>query len=228
MGPQRRSNSGRAGWLGVLGLAAAGLAVAAPRAEEPARADWIATNGDRSGRRYSLLDQVNRENVARLQVAWTYHTGDATPEKLSNIECTPVVVGGVMYVTTCSPRVKVDALDAATGRRLWRYDPWLNGPRNPLIASGGVNRGVAYWSNGKERRVLLGTADARLISLDPETGRPVPNFGSQGILDLRAGLERDTSRLSYGLTSPPAICGDLVIACGFFKHHDMERVGPGG
>jgi len=187
------------------------------------RNDWPATGGDRAGTRYSQLSQIDRRNVGKLQVAWTYHTGDADAEKASNIECTPVVVDGVMYVTTCSPKIKVAALDAATGRELWKFDPFAAMPSNVTLSSGGVNRGVAYWSQGKERRVLLGTADARLISLDARTGHPDPAFGANGELDLRAGIERDIRKLPYGVTSAPAIYKDLVIL-GFST---TEGTGPG-
>lgn len=205
----------------VLALTAA--AAASGGSPSGVRSDWLATNGDRGGTRYSRLDQVNRRNVSRLQVAWTYHTGDADAEKVSNIECTPVVVDGVMYVTTCSPRIKVAALDAATGRELWKFDPFASAANNVMLSSGGVNRGAAYWSNGRERRVLVGTADARLISLDARTGRPDPAFGTSGEVDLRAGIERDIRKLPYGVTSAPSIYKDLVIL-GFST---TEGTGPG-
>ncbi len=190
------------------------------------RADWLATNGDREGTRYSRLDQINRKNVRKLKPAWSYHTGDADPQKLTNIECTPVVVDGWMYVTTCSPRVKIVALDAATGKERWKYDPFARPRPGQIIASGGVNRGVSYWSDGKPnglRRVLMGTADGRLLSLDAHTGKPDPAFGKGGEVDLRAGIERDISRLPYGCTSPPAIYRDLAIL-GFANG---EGTGPG-
>jgi len=212
----------------VLGLALAGWLTAASGAARElsgvgTRADWGAVNGDSGGSRFSRLEQVNRSNVSRLKVAWTYHTGDADAAKATNIECTPIVVDGSMYLTTCNPRVKVVSLDAATGSERWKYDPWPSAPKDAIIASGGVNRGVAYWSGGKQRRVLLGTADGRLISLDARTGRPDPDFGRAGIVDLREGLDRDVRRLPYGCTSAPSIYRDLVIL-GFANG---EGTGPG-
>jgi quinoprotein glucose dehydrogenase len=216
----------------LLILLAAGLVTAALAAAQPppvpragVAADWPAVNGDPGGSRYSLLDQINRENVGELEVAWTYRTGDADAARGTNIECTPVAADGVLYLTTCSPRVKVAALDAATGRELWKYDPFAAPARHP-IASGGVNRGVAYWSDGQRKRVLLGTADGRLISLDARTGRPDPAFGSGGEVDLRAGIERDLSRLPYGCTSPPAVFEDLVIL-GFSNGEGPGPAAPG-
>lgn len=176
--------------------------------------DWACVGGDRGCMRYSRLNEINRGNVAELEVAWTYRTGN--PGK--TIECTPVVVAGVLYLTTGD--LGVAALDAATGRELWKFDPFQDGPPAAPLASGGVNRGVAYWSDGTpngERRILHGTADGRLFSLDARTGEPDPKFGEDGAKDLREDLERDISRLPYGPTSAPAVWDDLVIlgvSCG--------------
>ncbi|MCS6859915.1 MAG: serine hydrolase [Abditibacteriales bacterium] len=180
--------------------------------------DWRSVGNDAGGMRYSPLTQINRENVKNLQVAWVYRTGELDPAKKTTIECTPIVVDGVMFVTTIY--AKAVALDAATGRELWKFDPyapyaspseWARAHGDVPIASGGVNRGVAYWSDGKSARVLLGTADGRLFSLDARTGKPDPHFGKNGVVDLRAGLEWDCSKFPYGPTSAPAIYENLVI-----------------
>ena len=162
--------------------------------------EWLNVGNDKGGMRYAPLKQINRSNVKNLQIAWTYHGGDATPG--STIECTPVVADGVMYVTTSS--LKIVALDAATGREIWKYNPH----------SGGVNRGIAYWSDNKpngQRRVLMGTPDGRMLSLDARTGVPDPGFGTNGTLDLRIGIERDIKGTTYGVTSAPAVFENLVI-----------------
>jgi len=147
--------------------------------------------------RYSPLQQIRRDNVARLTVAWTLPTGDQG----TTIECRPVIEDGIMYVT--SPSLRVIALDAATGRIKWSY---VTEPPKPLVGWT-VNRGVAYWQRGSQRRVLIGTPDGRLISLDAGNGRPDRAFGQGGIVDLKAGV----TKLSYGVTSAPAIFEDLVI-----------------
>lgn len=193
-----------------------------------AQSDWRTTGNDKGGTRYSTLKQINRENVKSLRVAWTYRAGDADAEKKTTIECTPIVVGGVMYLTTV--KSKVVALDAATGRELWKYDPFLDyTPAKIYHSGGGVNRGVAFWQGQASRpvaraasrlaadkttppaRILLASFDGRLISLDAKTGKPDPAFGSNGSVDLRQGMERDLSELTYGATAPPGIFEDIVI-----------------
>src|SRR4029077_19449736 len=119
---------------------------------------------------------------------------------------------GTMYITTW--RTKIIALNAATGHELWKFDPYTDSSRNWIRASGGVNRGVAFWSDGRprgERRVLAGLSDGRLISLDARTGHLDPAFADQGQLDLRKGIERDISGMGYGPTSAPLVFEDLVF-----------------
>ncbi len=189
--------------------------------------EWPNPGNDKAGTRYSTADQISKSNVANLKVAWTYKVDDADPAKNTTIECTPIVHEGVLYLTTV--RTKVVALDAATGTHKWTFDPFgepyaKGGTKKWLRASGGVNRGVAYWSDGKpegDRRVILGTSDARLIVLNARTGKPDAAFAGEGIVDLRKGItERDVSNDSYGMTSPPAICGDvIVVGCSTSEGH---------
>src|SRR2546430_2625036 len=121
-------------------------------------ADWPNYGGDKGGTRYSPLKQINRTNVSRLRVAWTYHTGEDLKRK-EPMECTPIVVDGVLYAT--SARSRLIALDAATGTEIWSFNPHAN----MQVPGYTVNRGVAYWTDGKQRRILLGTPDGRLLSL---------------------------------------------------------------
>ncbi len=189
--------------------------------------DWIAVGGDRGCSRYSLLDEISRENVADLQVAWTFHTDELVSGVGRTIECTPVIVDGIVYVTTANRRVF--ALDGATGNVIWKFDPLDYGPPAGPMASGGVNRGAAYWSDGKpngKRRILHGTADGRLYSLDARTGKLDEQFGTRGAKDLREDIERDISKLPYGPTSAPAVCGDNVIL-GFSNGEGPGIAAPG-
>jgi quinoprotein glucose dehydrogenase len=174
--------------------------------------DWICVGGDRGCSRYSTLDQINRDNVDQLRTVWTYRTGELVNGKGRTIECTPVIVEGVVYLTTANRRVV--ALDGRNGESIWEFDPASHGPLAGPLASGGVNRGVAYWSDGQadgQRRILHGTSDGRLFSLDAATGVPDPNFGDRGAKDLREDFEIDLKTLGYGPTSAPAVFEDVVI-----------------
>ena len=123
------------------------------------------------------------------------------------MQCTPIVVEGVMYLT--GPNLTLFALDAATGRERWRFDPGREAKRAYL-----GNRGVAYWSDGKKggaRRIVLATTDGRMFSLDALTGLPDGSFGRQGVVNLREGLTTDTAADAYGVTAAPGIFENLII-----------------
>ena len=177
----------RSSLIAVAGLLAlAGGAVA----QSQRTVDWPGVGNDPGCMRYSELDQINRQNVMRLKPAWIYHTEELKGRSGKTIECTPLVVGGVMYVTT--GYLRVVALDAATGKELWQFDPLKEHPFQHKPASGGVNRGCAHWSDGRpdgERRVIHGTSDGRLFSLDAKTGKLDPNFADQGVRNLRDVLD---------------------------------------
>ena len=172
--------------------------------------EWPHYGGDLAGRKYSALDQINRDNVGRLKVAWTYHTGDVSDGSQfpvrSAFECTPLVVDGVLYLTT--PFGRAIALEAATGKELWAFDPKLDKHRPYNLF---INRGPAYWSRGKERRLYWGTLDGRLFALNARNGRPVGSFGTGGVLNLRAGMADRFPKRIYGMSSPPLIFENLVI-----------------
>jgi len=183
---------------------------------EGAGRDWRYYGGHPGTMRYSGLDQINRSNVHNLRVAWTYHTHDAMKRPRTTIECTPIVVDGIMYITTA--QIKACALDAASGALLWQLDPFVtvlgtrgaNATVEGAASPRGVNRGVTYWQDGQEKRILF-TALDRLICLDAKTGKPVSSFGENGAVDLTKGLGRDISGLLYDVTSPGAIYKDLII-----------------
>src|SRR6516165_9928729 len=180
--------------------------------------DWPRVGNDAGCMRYSPLEQINRENVMQLKPAWTYHTGELEGRVGKTIECTPIVVHGVMYVTT--GYLRVVALEAATGKVRWQFDPLKDHPFPHQPMSGGVNRGCAFWSDGQpdgRRRIIHGTSDGRLFSLDATSGRLDPNFADGGVLNLRKALEPKVAALGYGPTSAPAIWKDTVIvgvSCG--------------
>src|SRR6476469_3129873 len=134
-------------------------------------ADWRSYGGGPTQTRYSPLTQINAENVASLKVAWTYDTGDAF--KGSEMQCQPVVAHGVMYAA--SPKLRVFALDAASGAQKWSFDPFT-GEATPSRTR---LRGLMFWERGDDRRIYF-AARQWLYALDATTGRPIPSFGQQG------------------------------------------------
>ncbi|MCW3094497.1 MAG: Quinoprotein glucose dehydrogenase [Chthonomonadaceae bacterium] len=165
----------------------------------PSQTEWPSYGGGPDGIRYSSLTQINRSNVSQLQVAWTYDSGEGP----GGTQMQPLVVGGVLFAVT--PHHNVVALDAATGNPIWRFDSGIIGR--------GPNRGVAYWTEGGERRVF--TAVQHFVyALDGATGKPIPSFGTNGRIDLREGVGRDPAKQSIILTTPGVIYKDLLIVGG--------------
>ena len=164
---------------------------------------WEIYGGGNDQIRYSRLTRINRENVQDLAVAWTYDTRDAFPG--SEMQCNPIVVDGVLYAT--SPRLKVIALDAATGEELWTHRPVVDGEE---VSGRFRNRGLMHWAEGGDSRILV-AARHLLFALDAKTGQPVPEFGSDGSIDLRENLGRDPESLTISLSTPGVVYQDLVI-----------------
>ena len=169
--------------------------------------DWPIVGADAASSQYSPLAQIHRDNVGGLKVAWRYQTGDARADGRSQIQCSPIIVGRVLYST--SPQLKLFALDAATGEERWVFDPFESVGRGKSL---GVNRGVVYWEDrrGRNRRILF-TAGRNLFAVDAETGRLLTEFGRQGAVDLGEGLGRDVSRLYLLSNSPGAVFEDLLV-----------------
>ena len=166
------------------------------------KGEWAEWGRDPGGERFSPLSQINRGNVAGLEPAWTHRCGEisdgSTNRTRTAYECTPLMADGTLYVTT--PYNRVLAIDPESGEERWTFDPGLDLSRRYNLWA---NRGVGLWRRGTERRLLHGTLDGRLISLDAGTGQPSPAFGDRGELDV-----------GVRLTSPPAVFGDLAIIGG--------------
>ncbi|MGH9616539.1 MAG: pyrroloquinoline quinone-dependent dehydrogenase [Acidobacteriaceae bacterium] len=175
----------------------------APRdnAKDPqhaARRDWAVVNGSPGDSHYSSLTQIDRTNVAKLQEVWRYDT-----KEQGGLEANPIVINGVLYAYT--PRQEVIALDAATGKLIWKFSSGINGTES--------YRGLAYWTNGSDKRVLAGIMHF-LYALNATTGKAIPTFGENGRIDLRKGLGRDPELQSIALDSPGAVYKDLIIVGG--------------
>jgi quinoprotein glucose dehydrogenase len=196
-------------------------------------AEWPYYGGDPGGERFSPLTQINKSNVKALKVAWIYHTGDVSDgtryARRSEFEATPIVVDGVLYVSTAFNRVV--ALDPETGRERWIYDPHID--LHAEYSEGLMNRGVSSWLDSARRpgqacrrRIFIATIDARLIALDAANGAPCADFGQHGQIDLAdaAGIrDRIRRKGEYEETSPPAVIDGLVVVGSSIA--DNDRVG---
>jgi membrane-bound PQQ-dependent dehydrogenase (glucose/quinate/shikimate family) len=190
--------------------------------------EWRFYGGDAGGTRFSSLQQINRQNVGALKRAWTYHTGEMNRgnetdrHHIAPFETTPVVVDGMLYLSTPSNRVV--ALDSETGREIWQFDPQAGRSDRRFFQ----HRGVAYWQSeaGVDRRILYGTFDGRLICLEAKTGKTCKGFGTNGVVNLRAGVADEDPKAEYAVTSPPAIYNDLIITGAAVPEYPSK--GPSG
>src|SRR5436305_11138902 len=144
--------------------------------------EWRTYGGDLGNTHYSPLDQINADNFNKLQVAWRFKTDNLGPRPEYNLEATPLMVKGVVY-STAGTRRAVVALDAGTGELIWMHSEreGARGAAAPRQLSG---RGLAYWSAGRDERILYVTPGYRLVALDAKTGIPVASFGRNGVVDL--------------------------------------------
>jgi len=159
---------------------------------------WTRSQGDQGARRYSALRQITRENVRQLEVAWTYHAKDGA----TNIQCTPIVVDGVLYAPT--PGRALVAIDAASGAERWRFQ--VEAPRKVGLENLVARRGLVYWPGDRSNppRIIFG-ADYWIYAVDPRTGRPVPGFGENG-----------RTAIPTAATAGGAICGNVLLTCGLY------------
>jgi len=175
--------------------------------------EWTTYGHDPGGQRYSPLDAINRDNVGKLKIAWTFRTGDAYQPKDGKptaFEATPLYVDDTLFLAT--PLGRAIAIDPVSGAQKWAYDSHV-----PKDAGYGdyATRGVATWkAAGQQRRIYMATIDARLIALDAATGKPCTDFGDNGVVDLRQGLRiapKQNHFADYEETSAPAIIGNLIV-----------------
>ena len=223
----------RCGVFVAMGLTAAAASAAVAQPTRSRMSEWPTYGGDAGGMKYSRLTDVNRTTVRRLAPAWSWDTRDpanppadsGAPARPGNFQATPLMINDTLYLPT--PLNQVVALDAGSGRELWRFDPQAYRAGQPSNGTGLVHRGVASWTNGKERRILINSR-WRLFALDASTGKPISSFGTDGQVDLTVGLSRPVNRLHYTNTSPPVVWGDLVILGNGVGDRLMYRGDPPG
>ena len=182
--------------------------------------EWRHYGGNAGHSKYSPLDQINTDNVHRLGVAWTWISVDEEIRDANDTirergsfrsyayEVTPLVVNGVLYTTTSLGQIA--AINPISGETLWSFDPVLYLDGRPAV-HGFMTRGLAYWTDGEKERLFYAGGRTYLLSIDPSSGRPDPNFGRGGRVDLKRGLGRTIDPSLYAVSSPPVVAGDVVI-----------------
>src|SRR4029453_389453 len=176
-----------------------------------ANGEWRTYGGDLGPTRHAPLDQINASNFQALEVAWRFKTDALGPRPEYQLESTPLMVKGVLYSTAGSRRAVV-ALDAATGEQLWMHseNEGARGAAAPRQLSG---RGLAYWTDGREDRILYVTPGYRLVALDAKTGAPIPGFGTRGVVDLKQDDDQEIDLVTgeIGLHAAPVVARDTII-----------------
>ncbi|MCE7065730.1 PQQ-binding-like beta-propeller repeat protein [Dyadobacter sp. CY326] len=177
--------------------------------------DWPEYNGDGERSHYTTLNQINKENVVQLKVAWTYASGGAdTLRNRSQMQCNPIVIDGVLYGVAAS--IQAFAIDAATGKGIWKSDL-------PDV-SGTLSRGVTYWANGDDKRIFFGTANW-LYALNAQTGKLIASFGDKGKIDLKAGIDRPGADDFISSNTPNTIYKNLIIVGGRVSENETALLG---
>lgn len=216
----------------TAGVAAFGAAAVAqsPASRSVASAEWRHYGGDAASSKYSAVDQITRANVNRLAVAWRWSTPDneivkTNPARPYGYQDTPLLVNGVLYTTT--PLGVIAAIDPITGHTIWSYDPdtWKLGRPTNL---GFTHRGSAFWTDGTRRRIITGTHDAQLISLDAETGKPDPEFGTGGRVRVTDGLPYVKPLENYAMNSAPLVVRNVIVTGANIVDRPMVKEQPRG
>lgn len=193
--------------------------------------EWRHYGGDRGHNRYSSLNQINAKTIHKLEVAWRWKSVDAEVTKANPrlrpgpFKPTPLMIGGVLFTSTCFSQVA--AIHAATGETIWVHDPQSYTKGRPAN-SGFQHRGVEYWTDGTEHRILIATGGRQLLSIDALTGKPDPQFGEDGVVDLTKGLGRkfDQSRLGYN--SPVVVCRNTIVVGSVIFDYPRHPTTPPG
>ncbi len=178
------------------------------KSQSASRGEWTTWGGDAGFTRYSPLDQISKDNVGTLEVAWRWKSLPHGSRPDANLKATPIMIDGVLYTPTGVHQVA--AIDPGAGRTIWTFTPSPAnlGGRSLTISS----RGLAYWTDGVQKRVFHNTLDGRLLSIDAKSGRADPGFGRNGTVTLKDQLVEDRKVPFVGSSSPPTVVGNVVIA----------------
>ncbi len=178
------------------------------------KGEWRFYGGDSGGTKYSSLDQIDKDNAAKLKTAWTWDSPDLPLQKENRMlgtfayEATPLMVNGTLYTSTSLSQIA--AINAQTGQTIWVFNPEAYKSGRPTNL-GFVHRGVAHWTDGRQERVYIATADAYLWAVDAKTGKAVADFGEGGRVNLAKAIPLAQNSRNYAVTSPPVICRDAVM-----------------
>jgi len=199
--------------------------------------EWHSYGGDSGHTKYSALEQINADNVQRLEIAWSWTSPDEQLRENNPViaergsfrtyayEMTPLMVNGVLYATTNLGQLA--AINPATGATLWSFDPVLYLDGRPAV-HGFLSRGLSYWTDGDKERIIYAAGRAILLSIDIATGRPDPQFGRNGQVDLKNGLGRTIDPSQYTVSSPPMIVNDtIVVGSAMTEGTGMREAPPG-
>ena len=210
--------------------------------------EWHFFGGDSGSTKYSSLDLIDKENVANLEIAWRWDSvdsrfnidqlmseypnllvaNDVSNVSIDSLKAAPLMVGGVIYIST--PFYQAAAIDAASGETLWAHDPRSYASGIPIMMLGFSSRGLAFWSEGEQSRVIWGTGDGYLLQVDAVTGEPIEEFGNAGRVDLTAGIPRARRRapINYSITSAPIIIRDvIVVGSAISDQPEYKEMPPG-
>ena len=250
-------------WVAALALVAGGISLQALAQPGATGGEWRSYAADTFGSKYSAIDQITAENFTDLEIAWQWHTADShliyeseygtslvpaqtlfdlleaekpgrwvTPPTFRRLVATPLMVDGVLYLST--PLYQAAAIDAATGETLWVHDPRMYEAGTPAPTPW-AHRGVAYWSNGDEARIVWGTGDGHLVAVDAGTGLPATDFGDNGKVDLTENLPRATrgqrdnlNLLPLSSLSAPLVVGDTIIIGSSINDFSITKEMPPG
>ena len=175
--------------------------------------DWKVTGGNGENIKYSKLKQINTGNVSQLKVAWVYHSEQNDNTKFGSIQCNPIIVNNVLYGV--SPKLKLFAIDAATGKEKWNFDPAVSTINKTWHRNSvNMNRGVAYWQEGADKRIIY-TVGPIAFAVNAVNGKLISGFGKDGGIDLRKGLGREESKVFVAPTSPVMVYKNLFFLSGY-------------